>query len=403
MLRIYLIRHGEAMGNVFEFFQGRIDEEISEKGEKQLAALAERFRNIKIDRLYSSPLKRTLATAEAVNKYHSLPIIKEDGLIEIDGGVWEGKPWAELPERYPTEYGLWKNRMEDFYIEGGEKMTEVFERMKRTMDKIVRENSCPGGMTIAVVSHGCALRNYLCYCMGRPISSLKDVGWSDNTAVSLVEYDDSLTPKIIFKNSNDHLPPKLSTLSKSKWSKLDKVVYGTFGEKGNITVRSLSADDPEIFTLEEIAQGWQDSSAEKLQRRLADAVSGKAVALAADIDGKPAGYVSLYPYCMWGALGGKGYPEIVDLAVLEKYRNRGVASALLDTAERLAAEFSDTVYLGVGLHRGYGAAQRLYIKRGYIPDGSGVWYKDKPCEPYGECRNDDELVLYLYKKNGGER
>ncbi len=55
------------------------------------------------------------------------------------------------------------------------------------------------------------------------------------------------------------------------------------------------------------------------------------------------------------------------------------------------------VCLGVGLHSGYGGAQRLYAKRGYLPDGSGVWYRDAVCEPYAICRNDDDLILYLSK------
>ena len=70
----------------------------------------------------------------------------------------------------------------------------------------------------------------------------------------------------------------------------------------------------------------------------------------------------------------------------------------MDVAEQIAGEYSDTVYLGVGLHSGYGSAQRLYIKRGYLPDGSGVWYKDAVCEPYSSCCNDDDLILYLSKK-----
>ena len=40
----------------------------------------------------------------------------------------------------------------------------------------------------------------------------------------------------------------------------------------------------------------------------------------------------------------------------------------------------------------------MYIKRGYVPDGSGVWYRDQVCPPHGDCRNDDDLVLYLSKK-----
>lgn len=391
MTKIYLVRHAEAMGNVEEFFQGQTDCELSEKGKKQLELLAERFRDIPIEAIYSSPLKRTIDTAEAVNKYHNLPIIRDDGLIEINGGVWEGKPWADLPKLYPVEHDLWQNKMQDFYVADGERMTEVFERVKNAVDKIAAEND---GRTIAVVSHGCALRNFLCYAMGKPISALKDVGWSDNTAVSLVEYENGV-PKIIFKNSNDHLTGELSTLSKSKWSSLENVEYGTFGK---IHVRNLRNCDPEIFAREEVKQGWLDASPEKLEMRLRDNVTGKAVSIAADYDGEPAGYVSVYPYCMDGALGGKGLSEIVDFNVLEKFRRKGVGTVLMDIAEKIAAEYSDTAYLGVGLHSGYGAAQRLYVKRGYVPDGSGVWYGDKICNPYSACVNDDDLILYLSKK-----
>ena len=67
-------------------------------------------------------------------------------------------------------------------------------------------------------------------------------------------------------------------------------------------------------------------------------------------------------------------------------------------AERIAGEYADTVCLGVGLHAGYGSAQRMYVKRGYIPDGSGVWYRGRVCEPYSLCENGDDLILYLSKK-----
>ena len=219
MLRIYFVRHAEAMGNVLEFFQGRTDTEVSEKGQAQLECLAERFRDIPIEKIYSSPLKRAAATAEAVNRHHGLPIIFDEGLIEINGGVWEGKPWSEFPVLYPTEYELWRNKMEDFYIKDGEKMIEVFERMKNAVGNIAAQNQ---GRTIAVVSHGCALRNYLCYANGDGIECLKDVGWSDNTAVSLVEYDDGLVPKIIFKNDGTHLTGDLSTLAHSDWCKYEE-------------------------------------------------------------------------------------------------------------------------------------------------------------------------------------
>lgn len=214
MVKVYFVRHAEAEGNVKEFFQGRINTEVSEKGRRQLECLAERFREISFDEIYSSPLKRTVSTAEAINRYHHKEIHFDDGLMEINGGVWEGVAWADLPEKYPVEYDQWVNRMWEFSPENGEKMTEVFERMKKTVDRIVRENE---GKTIVIVSHGCALRNYLCYANGDDITHLKDVGWSDNTAVSYAEYDENFVPRIIFKNNADHLTGDLSTLAASKW------------------------------------------------------------------------------------------------------------------------------------------------------------------------------------------
>lgn len=219
MTQIYFVRHAEAMGNVQEFFQGRTDCDLSEKGEKQLEFLAERFKDIPIEKIYSSPLKRAYKTAEAVNKYHGLPITVVEDLIEIDGGVWEGKKWTENEKLYPEAYNDWKNRMWAFHVEGSETMEQVYDRMKSAVAKIAEENR---GRTIAVVSHGCALRNYLAYAEFGDIKSLADVGWSDNTAVSLVEYDDELNARIIFKNESSHLPEEFSTLAFSRWNKYDE-------------------------------------------------------------------------------------------------------------------------------------------------------------------------------------
>ena len=162
-------------------------------------------------------------------------------------------------------------------------------------------------------------------------------------------------------------------------------------------IRNMEDRDAQAITDAEIEQGWS-VSAEKYRKRLEDQRSGKAISLVAEYSGKAVGYINVYPNSPWGAFGGKGYPELIDFGVLEKYRNMGVGTSLMDTAEKLASEFADMVYLGVGLHSGYGSAQRMYVKRGYIPDGSGVWYKDQICVPYGVCRNDDDLVLYLSKK-----
>ena len=71
----------------------------------------------------------------------------------------------------------------------------------------------------------------------------------------------------------------------------------------------------------------------------------------------------------------------------------------MDAAEQIAGQYADTVWLGVGVCGSYGSAQRMYIRRGYIPDGSGVWYRNRQCVQYETvCTVDDDLILYLSKK-----
>ena len=166
---------------------------------------------------------------------------------------------------------------------------------------------------------------------------------------------------------------------------------------GEILVRHMTAPDAYTITEEEIAQGWH-TSVSKYENRLRDHAQGRAIALTAEYRGRVAGYISVYLKARSGPFAGKNIPEIVDFGVLEKYRGHGVGSRLLDIAEEIAADFAEEVCLGVGLHSGYGRAQRMYVRRGYLPDGSGVWYRDAVCAPYTACCNDDDLVLYMAKK-----
>ena len=161
-------------------------------------------------------------------------------------------------------------------------------------------------------------------------------------------------------------------------------------------IRDMIQSDAQIITSEEIAQGWNQTIG-KYETRLQHQAAGKSVALVAEYKGNVAGYINVYPNSENGPFANQGYPEIVDFGVLEKYRNNGIGSKLMDIAEEIALDYSNIAYLGVGLNSGYGSAQRMYVKRGYIPDGSGVWYRDKVCPQYADCCNDDDLVLYLSK------
>lgn len=168
-------------------------------------------------------------------------------------------------------------------------------------------------------------------------------------------------------------------------------------EENEVVIRDLRESDIDLLVSEENAQGYH-ADPEKYRMRLRHQAQGKSVSMVAEYQGHVAGYINVYPNSEWGAFGKQGYPEIVDFGVLEKYRRKGIGSRLMDTAERISAHYAGLVYLGVGMHSGYGSAQRMYVKRGYLPDGSGVWYGEQVCEPYTDCKNDDSLILYLSKK-----
>ena len=70
----------------------------------------------------------------------------------------------------------------------------------------------------------------------------------------------------------------------------------------------------------------------------------------------------------------------------------------MDVAEEIAKQYGNQVYLDVCLNSEYGPAQRLYIKRGYVPDGKGIYYEEKVCEIDETYKNNDELTLCLVKE-----
>ncbi len=164
----------------------------------------------------------------------------------------------------------------------------------------------------------------------------------------------------------------------------------------DLMIRNTEEADDRIFYEEYTAQGWHAEIGDCLMR-LKDQAEGKCIALTAVYQGHPAGSVYVYLTAHEGPFKGKGWPVIVDFGVLKKYQRKGIGNKLLDVAEQEAAKLSDTVFLAVGVHSGYGAAQRIYAKRGYLPDGSGVWYRGKQLEQYAPCVNDDDLLLFMSK------
>ncbi|MBX9786189.1 MAG: GNAT family N-acetyltransferase [Alphaproteobacteria bacterium] len=110
------------------------------------------------------------------------------------------------------------------------------------------------------------------------------------------------------------------------------------------------------------------------------------------------GYVTLKWRSLYLPFQKKGIPEVVDLNVLPEFRSRGIGAALLDRAEEAARKKrSSYIGLGVGLYEDYGHAQKLYVKKGYVPDGKGVTYNYLGVRPGKQVPVDDDLILWFTK------
>lgn len=162
-------------------------------------------------------------------------------------------------------------------------------------------------------------------------------------------------------------------------------------------IRTMQEKDIQTLPADFLAQGWHKPKSQ-YERYFREQESGARLVAVAEVAGRAAGYACLLPRAAHGPFARENLPEIQDFNVLKKHQRQGIGGAILAFLEQTAAKTADTVTLAVGLHSGYGSAQRMYVKRGYLPDGSGLWYQDKPLAPYAPCVNDDDLVLYFSKK-----
>ena len=185
MTEIYLIRHAQAEGNTYRMMQGHWDGKLTPTGHLQVEALAERFRDISVDALYSSDLIRTVETAGAITKYHDLPIRTDPALREINMGPWELQFYGNLQHYQPEAARFFWNDPEKWYIEGAETYADVTARAVPALRRIAEAND---GKTVAVVSHGVACRCILAALTHRPLVGENALPIFGNTAVSRLLY-----------------------------------------------------------------------------------------------------------------------------------------------------------------------------------------------------------------------
>lgn len=227
--RLILVRHAQAEGNFLREFHGWTDSGITELGHQQAALAAKRLKEIRMDVLYSSTMKRALETARYISKEKELPILRTDQLKEINGGAWEGVKFDQLPQRWPKEHDTWENKPHLHQMPNGESVKEFQERLIKEMESIIAANP---GKTICIVTHGTAIKSLMCYFQACDLAEMVKIPWYDNTSLTILEHEEGRFTTLM-EGDASHLGKEFSTLQNQDWFEeyLEKIMRFLRGAK----------------------------------------------------------------------------------------------------------------------------------------------------------------------------
>ena len=166
---LLIVRHGISVTNKEKRYTGHRDVPLAPLGYAQGRAVSRYLlENYKIDAVYASDLCRAVETIRPLADALSLPVNQRRGLREIFLGDWEGKTYEEVKALYPETYAMLKTARYLARYEGGESYAEAYERVKTAFLSIARENE---GKTVAICSHGGAIRIFLALVLGLPFEA----------------------------------------------------------------------------------------------------------------------------------------------------------------------------------------------------------------------------------------
>jgi broad specificity phosphatase PhoE len=185
MVKVILIRHGETDWNQEQIFRGEIDVPLNQPGLAQARAVREALAEIVIDALYASPLARAFETARVLAEGRNLEVRREEGLSDVDFGLWQGLPKEKVKKDCPDLYSTWLTEPQLVTFPRGETLLKVQQRAMVALERIMDRNP---GKTVALVSHRVVNKVMLCGVLGLDLSRFWRVK-QDTCAINRFEHD----------------------------------------------------------------------------------------------------------------------------------------------------------------------------------------------------------------------
>lgn len=170
-LTIYFLRHGETDASQIGGYCGTLDPDLTPEGYQMAEDFAAAHKSMPWTAVFSSPLRRAVATAEPLCQAVGIPVQRREGLKEVAYGEWEGKTPEEVYREYHDDYVRWLTDPGWNAPTGGEKGIMVARRSSLVLDEIERTYS---NGNILVVSHKATTRIMLCSLLGIDIGRFRD-------------------------------------------------------------------------------------------------------------------------------------------------------------------------------------------------------------------------------------
>jgi len=364
MTTIYLVRHAEAEGNLYRIAQGQGNSNLTERGWRQVRALEARFREIPVDAVYSSDLYRTCATASAVYKAKGLPLRRRADLREIGVGCWEHQTWGEIYRTHPLQMEYFSHKPSAWSVEGGEAPAAVLERVRRAVQEIAAENE---GRTVAVFSHGYAIRLLLGWLQGCELDDLDKTPTGENTAVSCLEWEDGAL-RVTFRDDTAHLKT-------AEFLANEKGFKRAYALEPGLWFSPMETEEEKLFFTSLVERLWAESGEKRTFSRetLLSGTDGRTTLLGY-LREKPVGAVQVDAKTGWLSLA----------CIQEDHRKRGFGVQLVGQAVQHTRR-SGGQTLRVALSRGSAALQFFadcgFVLRETAEDGRLVLEKDISFHP----------------------
>lgn len=182
---VYLLRHGEVRLAETRRFIGHLDVPLSERGERQCRAQAERLRARDLAAVFTSDLERARVSGQIIAAPHGLRPTPVPALREMAMGRWDGLTADEIRAREPGAFREWMRRIGEFPFPEGESVPDLAARAWPAFEAIVAAHAA---RSVAIVAHGGTNRALICQALGLPLSRLLAFG-QDYGALTVLEHD----------------------------------------------------------------------------------------------------------------------------------------------------------------------------------------------------------------------